>query len=131
MEFIVIILLFIIISILIYFKLFIIPSKNNSAVNIEKENKDGKPLKFCPLCNSSLAKNENVKSKLYPSESRDKIMDVFGCKNCIPPNGTVARICPVCKKKIPADGFVTGRYFIKPGKNHLHILGCTLCRKIK
>ncbi|MCL2705396.1 MAG: hypothetical protein FWE72_04210 [Spirochaetaceae bacterium] len=92
-----------------------------------------KTSKFCPLCNSSLSKGENVKSKTYPASpgSTDTLMDVFGCPKCIPPIGTETRICPVCKKKIKADGFVIGRYFIKPDKNHLHVLGCTQCRKAK
>lgn len=85
--------------------------------------------KHCPLCGSPLSKNETVKSKVYPSGQKDSIMDVFGCLYCIPPGGKKKRICPVCKKTVPENGYIIGRYFVKPNKRHLHVLGCTLCRK--
>jgi len=130
MEYIVIALLIIVIIILLR-PGFLFPerTKNNKKKIPKKE--EEKSSKFCPLCESSLSKGENVKSKTYPSESKDTLMDVFGCPKCMPPLGTADRICPVCKKKIPADGFVIGRYFVRPDKKHLHVLGCTLCRKAK
>ncbi len=91
----------------------------------------GKPSKFCPLCNSPLSRGENVRSKVYPAGEKDSLMEVYGCPYCLPPAGKENRICPVCSKVLPKDGYVIGRYFVKPGKRHLHILGCTLCRKIK
>ncbi len=129
MEYLIIVLLLAIIFILLRLG-FSFPQKtaNNRQKNRQEESKSSK---FCPLCNSSLSKGENVKSKTYPTESKDTLMDVFGCPKCIPPYGTKSRICPVCKKKLPADGYVVGRYFIRPGKKHLHVLGCTLCRKAK
>ena len=129
MEYIVIALLIVIVIILLRLG-FLLPEKMKK--NKQETPKDEeKTSKFCPLCNSSLSKGENVKSKTYPTESKDTLMDVFGCPKCIPPVGTKDRICPVCKKKIPKDGFVIGRYFVKPNKKHLHVLGCTLCRKVK
>ena len=101
---------------------------------------------FCPLCGTGLKKGEKVKSVVYPAgNSKDgrypggteKMMEVYGCPNCIPPEGKEDRICPVCQKIIPRNGFVVGRYFIpdnrsqeKQKKNHLHVLGCTQCRRV-
>jgi len=134
MEYVVIVLLLIVILILLRLG-FKSPEKStdNKHKNSKKDAPAEKSSKFCPLCESSLSKGENVKSKTYPAAhgSTDTLMDVFGCPKCIPPVGTEARICPVCKKKIPADGFVIGRYFVRPDKKHLHVLGCTLCRKAK
>ena len=133
MEYIIIALLIAVVLILLQPK-FLFPGKlrkNSSNSEKDEDKNEEKTTKFCPLCNSSLSKAENVKSKTYPTESIDTIMDVYGCPKCIPPIGTKDRICPVCKKKIPADGFVIGRYFVRPDKKHLHVLGCTLCRKAK
>ncbi|MCL2293635.1 MAG: hypothetical protein FWC36_02045 [Spirochaetes bacterium] len=131
MEYVVITLLLVVI--LIFLRLgFRLPKKTKPDEQENLKNEEEKTSKFCPLCNSTLSKGENVKSKTYPSESKDTLMDVFGCPKCIPPAGREARICLVCKKKIPADGFVIGRYFTRTNKKqHLHVLGCTLCRKAK
>ena len=129
MEFVVIILLLVVILILLKLG-FSLPQKIGDKQKSSAKNEE-KPAKFCPLCNSGLSKGENVKSKTYPTESKDTLMDVFGCPKCMPPFSKADRICPVCKKKIPTDGFVIGRYFMRPGKKHLHVLGCTLCRKAK
>ena len=130
MEYVIIVLLLAIIIILVRLG-FLFPEKTKGNKQKKSKEDEEKTSKFCPLCNSSLSKGENVKSKTYPTENKDTLMDVFGCPHCIPPVGTKDRICPVCKKKIPADGFVIGRYFIRPDKKHLHVLGCTLCRKAK
>ena len=131
MEFVIIALLLAVIIVLLRLG-FKAPEKTGVNNKQEDTNTDeGKTPKFCPLCNTPLSKGENVKSKTYPTESKDTLMDVFGCPYCIPPVGKKERICPVCLKKIPADGFVIGRYFIRPDKNHLHVIGCTLCRKAK
>jgi RNA polymerase subunit RPABC4/transcription elongation factor Spt4 len=130
MEYVVIALVLAVILILLGLGFFL-PKRNKDDEQKNSIKDEEKTSKFCPLCSSSLLKGENVKSKTYPTESKDMLMDVFGCPKCIPPVGTEDRICPVCKKKLPKDGFVIGRYFIKPHKKHLHVLGCTLCRKAK
>ncbi|MCL2791817.1 MAG: hypothetical protein FWD87_01890 [Spirochaetaceae bacterium] len=132
MEYVVIVFLLAVILILLRL-VFWFPKRIKEDKQENSEENGEKTSKFCPLCNSSLSKGENVKSKTYPASpgSSDTLMDVFGCPKCIPPVGKEDRVCPVCKKKIPKDGFVIGRYFIKPDKNHLHVLGCTLCRKAK
>ncbi len=85
----------------------------------------------------------------------EKLMEVYGCPYCMMPGGSKKRTCPVCKKELPQKGYVVGRYFIvnsrnntsgdfleqnndyagniftgEKRKNHLHILGCTRCRRV-
>ena len=106
------------------------PSKEDKTSFEDKPSGEDKPSKFCPICGSALKKGETVKSKVYPTSGVDSLMDVYGCPRCIPPAGSEKRKCPVCKKELPPDGYVIGRYFVRPGKKrHLHVLGCTLCRK--
>ena len=99
----------------------------------------------------ALTKGNGVKSAAYPvkpgSDGRypggvEKLMEVYGCPHCMPPGGSEKRICPVCKKELTANGYVVGRYFIVNNqekmpdgsisrkKNHLHVLGCTQCRRV-
>ena len=113
----------------------------------KKENIESPFSNFCPLCGSGLKKGERVKSATYPvkpgSDGKypggiEKLMEVYGCPHCIPPGGTEKRICPVCRKEVPENGYVVGRYFIvnstddstQKRKNHLHVLGCTQCRRV-
>jgi hypothetical protein len=81
----------------------------------------------CPLCFSDLAPGERVASKLFPGKS-DRIMRIFGCVHCWPATPSVPRICPVCGQALDAQGWVTARYFERPGRKHVHVLGCTNCR---
>lgn len=129
MEYIVVVLLLIIIFILWRFSFSPLKRNTKKKKDNSQENR-GNPTGFCPLCSSDLYPGQRVKSKKYPSETNDTLMDVFGCPHCIPPYGKKDRICPVCNKKIPKSGYVIGRYFTRPDKQHLHVLGCTQCRKI-
>jgi hypothetical protein len=140
MEYFVIALLLIIMLLLIGFS------------RVQKQSFENIPAKenifsnFCPLCGSGLKKGERVKSAAYPARpgsdgkypgGTEKMMEVYGCHHCIPPEGIEKRICPVCKKEVPLKGHVVGRYFIpsknsngqKEKKNHLHVLSCTGCRR--
>jgi hypothetical protein len=83
----------------------------------------------CPLCETILAKGEQIKSALYPGES-DRICHIFGCPHCHPYlEESVTRSCPVCKKPVPQEGYLIARFFERPNnKRHVHILGCTGCR---
>ena len=65
---------------------------------------------------------------MYSGKS-DTIAEVFGCKYCYGDDSQAARICPVCRESLPKDGYVIGRMFRTPEKNHLHVVGCTICRK--
>lgn len=103
--------------------------KNETAGKGEAPGGNPKQARLCPLCGASLSKGENVKSMVFPAGEKDSIMEVYGCPHCNPPGGRRERLCPVCGKKVPPGGYVIGRYFTKPGKRHLHVLGCTQCRK--
>ncbi len=85
----------------------------------------------CPLCNSGLIYGEKLISKVYPSANgTDQRCMITGCPHCFPYlEEGVKRNCPVCGKKVPAEGALIARMFIKPEKNHVHIIGCTECHK--
>jgi len=112
-----------------------------------RERKAFEVLKPCPLCSSMLRKGQTVKSKvieILPANShqtktryagnqmgiKETIAHVFGCQYCWPGNPEHPRICPFCKTKLGFTDYVIARYFEKTqGKNHLHVLGCTKCRR--
>ncbi len=95
-------------------------SRSRTVVEVEERRRP------CPLCGTPLKKGETVKTVIYPAKG-DTLAEVFGCPYCYGPNATAVRICPVCKKPVPPDGHVIGRMFKK--NRHLHVLGCTGCRK--
>lgn len=78
----------------------------------------------CPLCGERLNAGEKVHSVLYPGKP-DSLMEIHGCPHC--ENGGNRRICPVCKKSMPDGSVLIARVFEKPGKKHVHVLGCTGC----
>ncbi|MBN2051445.1 MAG: LPXTG cell wall anchor domain-containing protein [Spirochaetales bacterium] len=84
-------------------------------------------LRNCPLCGEVLKPGENVKSVLYPAAGNapDRMMEIHGCPHCYPAGAP--RRCPVCKKELQARDLVIARCFQKPGKTHVHVLGCTQC----
>jgi len=98
-------------------------------------------LKPCPLCGTLLQKGQTVKSKVIEIAINGKhgqnklgvkesMAHVFGCPFCWPASDQTARQCPACKGKLGAEDYVIARYFEKDvGRNHLHVLGCTRCRK--
>ncbi|TVQ25028.1 MAG: hypothetical protein EA382_07650 [Spirochaetaceae bacterium] len=113
-------------------------------------------LRPCPLCGSMLRRGETVHtvvfsggprapgpsgggnaSAAHPSTApaagggrqQDAITHMFGCRYCYPADDSHPRICPVCNRTLSADGYVIARLFQKPGKKHVHVLGCTECRK--
>lgn len=82
----------------------------------------------CPLCATPLVPGERVKSDIAAGKG-DRIMRIFGCPNCWPAvGGRPPRLCPVCGGEIPADGYAVARYFERPGRKHVHVLGCSRCR---
>ncbi len=104
-------------------------------------------LKPCPLCGTMLRRGERVHSIVFSgtgsSEAagsggqsrtstalriKESMAHLFGCPYCHPPSSDHPRICPVCARTIPAGGYVIARMFAKPGKKHVHVLGCTECR---
>lgn len=97
---------------------------------IEPKPPTGKP---CPICHWPLQKNERVHSVIYRSKN-DSIMHIYGCPYCYKDHPKAKfrkdsiRLCPACKKPLPEKGFAIARLFEKPGKNHVHVLGCYRCR---
>jgi hypothetical protein len=84
--------------------------------------------RFCPLCSSDLGPGERIKSSLLPGKA-DRIMHIFGCVHCWPATpSTVPRICPACGRALDVEGYVIARYFERPDRRHVHVLGCTGCR---
>ena len=90
----------------------------------------------CPLCRSWLTSSEKIYAVSYPGNN-EKAVRLLGCPKCytqnIPAKGLSQRqmsqrVCPVCRKTLPRDGFVIGKMWKKEGKSRLHISGCTLCR---
>jgi len=93
---------------------------------------------ICPICGSRLKKGEKIHSVVFTGNknsledvgsigSGDRIVYIYGCPYCYPVKAGVKRICPVCKKEIPNNGYLIGRMWNRRGKIHLHIQGCTLC----
>ncbi len=107
----------------------------------KKQRSSFEVLKPCPLCNELLRKGQTVKSKVIEIGSNGKfgqnqlgvkesMAQLFGCPFCWPANPEHTRYCPACKTNLGPEDYVIGRYFEKDvGKNHLHVLGCTKCRK--
>jgi hypothetical protein len=82
----------------------------------------------CPLCGAVLAPGERIHSDITPGKG-DRIMRIFGCPHCWPAEeGKRDRLCPVCEGLIDPRGYAIARYFEKPGRKHVHVLGCTNCR---
>lgn len=95
-------------------------------------------LKPCPLCGAMLRRGETVHSVVFSGPSprdrsssrpEDSLAHLFGCPYCYPVNDDHPRVCPVCSARISDDGYVVARMFEKPGRKHVHVLGCTECRK--
>lgn len=107
-------------------------------------------LKPCPLCGTMLRRGETVHSVVFsgPAHAQsvrhtavagepvrrptqpvnDHLAHLFGCPYCHPADPEHPRTCPVCRKVIPSGGYVVARMFEKPGRKHVHVLGCTECR---
>jgi hypothetical protein len=101
--------------------------KNKNAPDLEGE--AGAP-RTCPVCSIKLLNGERVKSSAYPAMGKtDRLMNIFGCPYCL--EGQRRRVCPVCGKTLKIEEFLIARLFDKPGRSHVHVLGCTNCRGIK
>lgn len=113
------------------------------AFSSDKRDRNGKKdgekeelgYRSCPLCARLLKKGETVHTVVYGASKAntadspsERPAEIYGCPYCYPPNRDNPRICPVCKKTVPEDGFVMARMFERPEKRHVHVLGCTGCR---
>ncbi|MDR2842544.1 MAG: hypothetical protein LBV52_05030 [Spirochaetaceae bacterium] len=83
--------------------------------------------RVCPICAVLFLNGETVKSKRFPSSGRfDRMLHIHGCPYCL--KGERTRICPVCGDEIGVSDYLIARIFERPGKAHVHVLGCTKCR---
>ncbi len=119
-QIIVLILLIVIITWLI--SLLLKSGKHRAEYEIKSEVK----TRLCPLCSTPLKQGERVHSIVYPGKP-DKMMEIHGCPYCRKGNGSVERICPVCKRIIDPEGYVIARMFDNGLRKHVHVLGCTTC----
>ena len=86
----------------------------------------------CPMCNTPLAKGEELASRIFrPMNTPDQRMNVMGCPHCYPhPQSGVQRHCPVCGKKLLPEAYLIARLFNRSNtKKHVMIMGCTNCMK--
>uniref|UniRef100_A0A7C3I4N2 Uncharacterized protein n=1 Tax=Gracilinema caldarium TaxID=215591 RepID=A0A7C3I4N2_9SPIR len=91
-----------------------------------EEGKPGEP-RTCPVCSAKLAPGERVKSSAFPSmNGSDRLMHIYGCIYCL--SGERKRVCPVCSTTLSAQDVLVARLFDKPGRSHVHVLGCSRCR---
>lgn len=97
-----------------------------SRVQNSENGDNSEKTKPCPLCGTPLKPGEKVHSVMYPGKP-DSLMEIFGCPYCEKPDSRQTRICPVCKKEMEAESVLIARVFSKPGKTHVHVLGCSQC----
>lgn len=102
-------------------------------IDISSELPKGKPGApgVCPVCCTVLQKDEQLKTKVYPSSDSDRLCSIYGCPHCYPvPESGISRQCPVCRTAVETDGYLVARLFDRGqmGK-HVRILGCKRCRK--
>ncbi|MCL1817826.1 MAG: hypothetical protein FWG35_02765 [Spirochaetaceae bacterium] len=102
----------------------------------EKEREESTPPRTCPICGSLLEKGQLIKSIAFQGgvtvgNVTERLNHIFGCPFCYPVNGATPRVCPVCRRIIPADGYLIARMFERSDRErkHVHVLGCTACRK--
>jgi hypothetical protein len=82
----------------------------------------------CPVCSARLERGERVKSSAFPSiTGNDRLMHIAGCMYCL--EGDRRRVCPVCGAVLRDEEFLIARLFDKPGRSHVHVLGCNRCKK--
>ncbi|MDR3166847.1 MAG: hypothetical protein LBT93_02800 [Treponema sp.] len=82
----------------------------------------------CPVCSARLEKGESVKSTAFPSfTGKDRMMYIRGCLYCL--DGGRDRCCPVCGTLLHHDEILIARMFERPGRSHVHVLGCSRCRQ--
>lgn len=99
------------------------PQGGSAAVPFNEER-----VRPCPLCGHMLRKGETVHTKVYPGKP-DQIANIYGCPYCYPSNADDPRICPVCGKTVSPEGYVIARMFVQGTRKHVHVLGCTGCRR--
>jgi predicted nucleic acid-binding Zn ribbon protein len=93
-----------------------------------REGVPGTP-RTCPICAASLAYGERVKSSAFPKVAGEgRLMHIEGCIYCLGGERQDKRKCPVCGAALNLDELLIARMFDKPGRSHVHVLGCSRCR---
>ncbi len=83
----------------------------------------------CPVCSARLEMGERVKSSAFPSMgANDRLMHILGCPFCMDATKPRPRRCPVCDTVLAQDEYLIARLFDRPGRSHVHVLGCGRCR---
>jgi hypothetical protein len=83
--------------------------------------------RVCPVCSARLFKGERVHSSVYPpGPDQTRLMHIDGCVYCL--EGKRIRQCPVCGAVLGHGDMLIARMFDKPGRSHVHVLGCSRCR---
>jgi hypothetical protein len=101
-------------------------SRGKKSGNDDLEGEAGMP-RTCPVCSIRLVHGERVKSSAFPAMGKaDRLMYINGCPHCL--NGERPRVCPVCGNRLNYDETLIARLFDKPGRSHVHVLGCSKCR---
>ncbi|MDR2701035.1 MAG: hypothetical protein LBB72_01225 [Spirochaetaceae bacterium] len=81
----------------------------------------------CPVCSAKLENGERVKSIAFPSMGgAERFMHISGCIYCL--EGERRRACPVCNAALRSEEFLVARLYEKPGRSHVHVLGCSRCK---
>jgi hypothetical protein len=94
----------------------------------EAEGRAGDP-QTCPVCAARLPPGVLVRSAVYPpAGGTDRIMHIMGCPFCLEGEKRRRRVCPVCHKPVGEGEYLFARIFERPGKSHIHVLGCINCR---
>ena len=92
--------------------------------------------KTCPICTNLLEKGQLIKSVVFQGGVKmlnvtERLNHIFGCPFCYPANDANPRVCPVCRRVVPVDGYLIARMFERSDRKrkHVHVLGCTGCRR--
>ena len=105
-------------------------SKVDKNLRTQKDENGKVEFVRCPICNTPLAKDEDLFSRIYrPMNTPDQRMTIHGCPHCYPKmEAGVKRSCPVCGKEVPLDGELIARLFNRTDrKKHVMVTGCTIC----
>ena len=111
--------------------------KRYAKIHIENSDRREIYTHQCPLCGERLKAEEKVHSVVYGKGSEKLAtniaeaarIEIYGCPVCYPDNGSVKRLCPVCRHELGAEDFLIGKIWLRNGRKHLHISGCTICLK--
>jgi hypothetical protein len=100
--------------------------KDRPTLNQVPEGTPGAP-RTCPVCSALLLHGERVHSSAFPAiPGQPRIMHISGCIYCL--EGERSRVCPVCKAVLEGGEFLIARMFERPGRSHVHVLGCSRCK---